>query len=65
MLYGFGNAVMKPLGPVDVAVCDREGREFPLLFYATDIVDLPIFGEHACDLLNLVKRVDISDDNLV
>ena len=65
MLYGFGNAVIKPLGSIDVAVCDREGREFLLLFYVTDIIDLPILGEHACDLLNLVKKVDSSDDDFV
>ena len=63
MLCGFGNAVIKPLGFIDVAVCDREGLEFPLLFYVTDIIDLPILGEHACDLLNLVKR-SISLTNL-
>ena len=48
-----------------VAVYDREGREFLLLFYVTDIIDLPILGEHACDLLNLVKKVDSSDDDFV
>ena len=65
VLYGFGNAVIKPLGSIDVAECDREGREFPLLFYVTDIRDLPILGEHACDLLNLVKKVDSSDNDFV
>ena len=45
MLCGFGNAVIKPLGSIDVAVCDREGGEFLLLFYVTDIIDLPILGE--------------------
>ena len=35
VLCGFGSAVIKPLGSLDVTVCDREGREFPLLFYAT------------------------------
>ena len=50
VLCDFGSAVIKPLGSIDVAICDREGREFPLLFYVTDIIDLPIFGEHACDL---------------
>ena len=65
VLYGFGNAVIKPLGSIDVAVCDREDREFPLLFYVTDIIDLPILGEHACDLLNLLKKVDSSDDDFV
>ena len=63
VLCGFGNAVIKPLGTIGVAVCDREGREFPLLFYVTDIIDLPILGEHACDLLNLVKKVDIIDES--
>ena len=65
VLYGFGNAVIKPLGSIDVAVYNREGREFLLLFYVTDIIDLPIRGEHACDLLNLVKKVDSSDDDFV
>ena len=50
VLCGFGNAVIKPLGSIDVVVCDREGREFPLLFYVTNIIDLPILGEDACDL---------------
>ena len=63
MLCGFGNAAIKPLGFIDVAVCDREGLEFPLLFYVTNIIDLPILGKHACDLLNLVKR-SISLTNL-
>ena len=39
VLCGFGNAVIKPLGFIDVAVYDREGREFVLLFYVTDIID--------------------------
>ena len=65
MLYSFGDAVIKPSGSIDVAVCEREGREFLLLFYVTDIIDLPILGEQACDLLNLVKKVDSSDDNFV
>ena len=55
-LCGFGNAVIKPLGSIDVGVCDRDSREFPLLFYVTYIIDLPILGDHACDLLNLVKK---------
>ena len=63
VLCGFGNAVIKPLGSLDVTICDREGREFPLLFYVTDIIDLPILSEHACDLLNLVKKVDIIDES--
>ena len=63
VLCGFGNAVIKPLGSIDVAVCDREAREFPLLFYVTDIIDLPILGEHACDLLNLVKKVVVIDES--
>ena len=62
VLCGFGNAVIKPLGSIDVAVYDREGREFLLLFYVTDSIGLPILGEYACDLLNLVKKVDSSDD---
>ena len=28
VLCGFGNAVIEPLGSIDVAVCDREGRKF-------------------------------------
>ena len=52
VLCGFGNALIKPLGCIDVAVCDREGCESPLLFYVTEITGLPILGEHAFDLLN-------------
>ena len=59
MLCGFGNAAIKPLNSLDAAVCDKEDREFPLLFYFTDSIDLPILGERACDLLNLVKKMDI------
>ena len=59
----FGNAIIKPLSSIDVAVCNREGREFPLLFYVTDIIDLPILGEHACDPFNVVKEVDIIDES--
>ena len=63
VLCGFGNAVIKPLGSIDVGVCDRKGCEFPQVFYVTDIIDLPILGEHAYDLLNLVKKVDIIDES--
>ena len=62
VLCGFANAVIKSFGSLDVAVCDRESREFPLLFYLTDIIDLLVLGEHACDVLNLVKKVDIIDE---
>ena len=65
VLYGFGNALIKPLGSIDVAIYHQEGREFSLLFYVTDIIDLPILGEHACDFLNLVKKVDSSDNDFV
>ena len=65
VLCGFGNTVIKLLGSIDIAIYDREDREFLLLFYVTDIIDLPIFGEHACDLLNLVKKVDSSDGDFV
>ena len=63
VLYDFGNAIIKPFSSIDVAVCDREGHEFPLLFYVTKIIDLPILGEHACDLLHLVKKVYIIDES--
>ena len=33
------------------------------MFYVTVIIDLPILGEHACDLLNFVKKVDIIDES--
>ena len=33
------------------------------MFYVTDIIDLPILGEHACDFLNLIKNVDIIDES--
>ena len=56
VLCGFGNAVIKPLGSMDVAVCDREGREFLLLFYVTDIINLPILGEHAVTSLGSLPR---------
>ena len=65
VLYGFGNALIKPLGSIDAAIYHQEGREFSLLFYVTDIIDLPILGEHACDFLNLVKKVDSSDNDFV
>ena len=58
VLCGLDNAVIKPLSSINVVVCEREDRDFPLLFYVTDIIDLPILGKHACDLLNLVKKVD-------
>ena len=50
VLGGFGNDVIKQSRCVGIAVCDREGCEFPLLFYVTDIIDLPILSEQACDL---------------
>ena len=56
VLCGFGNAVIKPLGSIDVGECDREGGEFLLLFYVMDVIDLPILSDHACDLLNLVRK---------
>ena len=63
VLCDFGNPVIKPLGSIDIAVRDREDHEFSLLFYVTNIIDLPILGEHACDLLYLVKKVDIIDES--
>ena len=58
MLWGFSSVVIEPLGFVDVGYM-TEGRKFLLLFYVPDIIDLPILDEHASDLLNLVKRIDI------
>ena len=51
VLRGFGNALIKPLGTVDIIVCDRTGRKFSLIFFVTDIIHTPILGEHACELL--------------
>ena len=45
------------------AVCDGEAREFSLLFYAKNIIDLRVLGEHTCDLLNLIKKVDTIDES--
>ena len=58
VLRGFGNALIKPLGTVDMIVCDRTDRKFSLIFFVTDIIHTPILGEHACELLNLVKKID-------
>ena len=58
VLCGFGNTLITPLGSVDMAVYDRTGRRFVLMFHVTEIVDMPILGEHACELLNLVKKID-------
>ena len=56
ILRGFGNALIKPLGTVEMIICDRTGRKFSLIFFVTDIIHTPILGEHACELLNLVKK---------
>ena len=32
---------------------------------SSPVIDRPILGEHACDLLNLFKKVDSSDDDFV
>ena len=58
VLCGFGNTLITPLGSVDMAVYDRTGRRFVLMFHVTEIVDMPMLGEHACELLNLVKKIE-------
>ena len=58
VLCGFGNTLITPLGSLDMAVYDRTGRRFVLMFHVTEVVDIPILGEHACELLNLVKKID-------
>ena len=59
-MRGFGNALINPLGTVDMIVCDRTGRKFSLIFFVTDIIHTPILGE----LLNLVKKIeDISESS--
>ena len=64
ILRGFGNALIKPLGAVEMIICDRTGRKFSLIFFVTDIIHTPILGEHACELLNLVKKIeDISESS--
>ena len=64
VLRGFGNELIKPLGTVDMIVCDRTGRKFSLIFFVTDIIHTPVLGEHACELLNLVKKIeDISESS--
>ena len=64
VLRGFGNALIKPLGTVDMIVCDRTDRKFSLIFFVTNIIHTPILGEHACELLNLVKKIeDISESS--
>ena len=64
VLRGFGNALIKPLGTVDMIVCDRTGGKFSLIFFVTGIIHTPILGKHACELLNLVKKIeDISQSS--
>ena len=42
ILRGFGNALIKPLGTVEMIICDRTGRKFSLIFFVTDIIHTPI-----------------------
>ena len=45
-------------------ICDRTGCKFSLIFFVTDIIHTPILGEHACELLNLIKKIeDISESS--
>ena len=58
VLCGFGNAMVKPLGSVFLDVFDKHGQRFCLPFYVCKVVHIPILGEHACEVLNLVKKID-------
>ena len=58
VLCGFGNAMVKPQGTIFLDVFDRQGQQFRLPFYVCKAVHIPILGERACELLNLVKKID-------
>ena len=58
VLCGFGNAMVKPQGTIFLDVFDRQGQQFRLPFYVCKAVHIPIHGERACELLNLVKKID-------
>ena len=58
VLCGFGNAMVKPQGTIFLDVFDRHGQQFRLPFYVCKAVHIPILGKRACELLNLVKKID-------
>ena len=65
VLCGFGNAMVKPLGTTFLDVFDRQGERFRLSFYVCKVVQIPILDEHACELLNLVKKIEDISPNKV
>ncbi|XP_053104922.1 uncharacterized protein K02A2.6-like [Hemicordylus capensis] len=57
-LVVYGGVQIKPLGTIVIPAYTGK-REVKLLFYVTDISTLPLLSREACEILDLVRRVDV------
>ena len=58
VLISYGNYKLKPEGEVSLFCSTEKCKNVKLKFIIVDVTSKPILGLNACNLLNLIKRVD-------